>query len=192
MDLFSGLGGASQAFVDAEDLVLRIENNPLLAEVPHTLNADVSSVESHSAIQNLGDIDLMWSSPPCLEFSNAFSAPGPCALRKGHTHFPSLDLLRQSVRMREDYAPRWFVIENVAGAARYFQPYIGKPTQIIGPYHLWGRFPHLQVDITGHSKYDGDPHSSDPLRSNKRALVPLTISEALREAMTHPTLEEFS
>lgn len=188
VDLFSGLGGASEAFRLAGDHVLRIENNPLLSGVPDTLLADVSSVESHSAIQAMGDIDLMWSSPPCTEFSNAFSAPGPKALRGGRTHFPDLNLLRQSLRMREDYGPKWFVVENVAGASRYFLPYIGRPAQIIGPFHLWGRFPHLHVDITGHSKYAGDPHSSDPLRSNKRALVPLAISEALREAMLQPTL----
>jgi site-specific DNA-cytosine methylase len=36
LDLFSGLGGASEAFVRAGWEVMRIENNPLLSEVPNT------------------------------------------------------------------------------------------------------------------------------------------------------------
>jgi len=36
LDLFSGLGGFSEAFVQNKDQVLRIENNPLLSDVPHT------------------------------------------------------------------------------------------------------------------------------------------------------------
>ena len=34
LDLFSGLGGFSEAFVLAGDEVVRVENNPLLSEVP--------------------------------------------------------------------------------------------------------------------------------------------------------------
>ena len=36
LDLCSGLGGFSEAFVAAGHEVLRIEHNPLLADVPHT------------------------------------------------------------------------------------------------------------------------------------------------------------
>jgi len=36
LDLCSGLGGFSEAFLTAGHDVLRIENNPLLADVPNT------------------------------------------------------------------------------------------------------------------------------------------------------------
>ena len=36
LDLFSGLGGFSEAFLRAGDEVVRVENNPLLSEVPNT------------------------------------------------------------------------------------------------------------------------------------------------------------
>ena len=81
LDLFSGLGGASEAFLKAGHEVLRIENNPLLGEIPNTETMCVFElrdflVENH-AIQN-GDkkqIDLIWASPPCDEFSLGYNAP---------------------------------------------------------------------------------------------------------------------
>jgi site-specific DNA-cytosine methylase len=44
LDLFSGLGGFSEAFVQAGDEVVRVENNPLLSEVPHTSMQNVLEV----------------------------------------------------------------------------------------------------------------------------------------------------
>ena len=41
LDLFSGLGGFSEAFLRAGDEVVRVENNPLLQEVPCTTLQDV-------------------------------------------------------------------------------------------------------------------------------------------------------
>ena len=44
LDLFSGLGGFSEAFYRAGDEVVRVENNPLLSEVPCTTMQDVLEV----------------------------------------------------------------------------------------------------------------------------------------------------
>ena len=41
MDLCSGLGGWTEAFVQAEWVVVRVENNPALQYVPFTLELDV-------------------------------------------------------------------------------------------------------------------------------------------------------
>lgn len=41
LDLCSGLGGFSEAFVAAGHEVLRIENNPLLVDVAHTKIMDI-------------------------------------------------------------------------------------------------------------------------------------------------------
>ena len=44
LDLFSGLGGASEAFVDCPGWnVLRVENNPLLSGVPNTVIMDINN-----------------------------------------------------------------------------------------------------------------------------------------------------
>ena len=44
LDLFSGLGGFSEAFLLAGDEVVRVENNPLLSEVPATTQQDVLAI----------------------------------------------------------------------------------------------------------------------------------------------------
>ena len=44
LDLFSGLGGFSEAFLRAGDEVVRVENNPLLSEVPNTTLQDVKEM----------------------------------------------------------------------------------------------------------------------------------------------------
>ena len=40
---FAGLGGAEQAFVDAGDNVLRVDNNPLLKDVEHMIIDDLGN-----------------------------------------------------------------------------------------------------------------------------------------------------
>ena len=48
LDLFSGLGGASEAMVQDDTWsVLRIENNPLLGGVPFTIIDDVRNLQPH-------------------------------------------------------------------------------------------------------------------------------------------------
>jgi site-specific DNA-cytosine methylase len=71
LDLFSGLGGASEAFLTAGHDVVRIENNPLLSEVPNTQSMCVFELrdflEANHETQNCDkeQIDLIWASPPC-------------------------------------------------------------------------------------------------------------------------------
>ena len=61
LDLCSGFGGASEAFVEAGWQVVRIESNPALEHIPHTRIADVMDYRPAGA----ADIDLVWASPPC-------------------------------------------------------------------------------------------------------------------------------
>lgn len=190
IDAFSGLGGASEAFLRSGDEVHRFDNNPLLRDVPNTQLMDLVATPPHLVCPGVVP-DLVWCSPPCTEFSMGYSGPRPRAIRAGRTHFPDLRCLKTSIRLVEYFDPRFWVVENVHGAIRYLTPYLGKPTQIIGQYALWGSFPHIQCDLGSHSKMDSDPWSSDPLRANKRGLVPLALSEALRVSMSTPTLEDF-
>lgn len=185
LDLFSGLGGASEAFVQAGDEVLRIDNNPLLSGVPHTEIMDVAQVlevlrEYHVARRRY---DVVWCSPPCLEFSQAFNAPGPTARREGREFSPDLSLMQLSLEFVKLLQPRWWVIENVRGACPHFNPILGEPTQVIGSLVLWGRFPELRLpEGWSHRKSDVDKRWS-VLRANHRAKVPLEVSQALRTAV---------
>ena len=95
LDLFSGFGGFSEAFVLNNDEVLRIENNPLLSEVNHTVLMDVRKLRDiikQGLIEGdlnpyLCNIDLIVASPPCYDFSLAYSAPQAIIARNGREAF---------------------------------------------------------------------------------------------------------
>jgi len=193
LDLFSGLGGASEAF--AQDLgnwtVLRIDNNPLLGGVPMTVIDDIKLLANDlnpggMYPRTLEKIDVIWASPPCREFSNAYSSPKSIHVREHglDSYKPDMSLLIASLEIIEIVKPKYFIIENVAGSIRYFEKFLGAPRQIIGPYVLWGNFPYLDVDDNQLvSKSKKDVHSSNPLRSNYKAKVDFSISASLKDAI---------
>jgi len=188
VDLYSGLGGASQSMVDCPGWnVLRIENNPLLADVPHTVIGDVVDIanEVHSN-PGFEKLELIWASPPCTAFSGGYCSPKSIASREiGLDNYnPDLSLMLAALEIIEITQPKYWVIENVIGSITYFKEYLGEPRLIIGPYVLWGNFPLFELDSSLIIKKKWkDPGSRDPLRSNKRAKVDYLISERLRLAI---------
>ena len=90
LDLFSGLGGASEAMLNHGWEVKRIEKNPELVLVPNTEIMDVYDLGQLLDI-NIADghypdqPTLIWASPPCTDFSNGFSSPKSIAIRAGHS-----------------------------------------------------------------------------------------------------------
>ena len=194
LDLFSGLGGASEAF--AQDLgswsVLRIDNNPLLNNVPMTVIDDIKQLANDlnpggMYPRTLDKIDCIWASPPCLEFSGGFSSPKSKASRTPEgldAYEPDMSLLEAAMEIIERVQPKYWIIENVIGSIRYFAEYLGEPRQIIGPYVLWGNFPLIDLDpsLIIPKKWK-DPGPSDELRSNKRAKVDFLLSSRLKEAI---------
>ena len=66
LDLFSGLGGWSEAMMNRNDwIVHRFDNNPALEIVPNTTIADLNQmVEGHDWV----GFDLITASPPLLGF----------------------------------------------------------------------------------------------------------------------------
>lgn len=190
LDLFSGLGGASQAFVDDSDnwAVLRIDNNPLLGGVPFTVIDDVKNLEPNPALNKIKwiGIDCIWASPPCRDFSNGYASPKSKHIRDHgiDSYKPDMSLLTTALDIIEIVKPKYWVIENVVGSIRYFREFLGEPRQIIGPYVLWGNFPFLEVDESALvTKKKKDVHSSNPLRANYKAKVDYSISKALKDAV---------
>lgn len=190
LDLYSGLGGASEAF--AQDLgnwtVLRIDNNPLLSAVPMTVIDDVKQIpariEKHGSIlpNHLYKIDCIWASPPCREFSTAYNSPRSIAARAGVDYEPDMSFVKAAMEIIEIVEPKYWIIENVVGAIRYFEPLLGIPRQTIGPYVLWGNFPYLE-HVAVATKASKDVHSGNPLRSNIKAKVDFSLSLALKNAI---------
>ena len=197
VDLFSGYGGASEAFVEAGDLVRRYELDISVCDiVPHSIQIDLSRFRPEDEIKwfwkarCVEGIDLVWASPPCREFSRAYNAPQAVAERQGRRYTPSggLGLIQRSILMIEQLNPRYWVIENVAGARKWLKPILGEPRQVIGPYCLWGNFPHIVVDPDvqfqpKNMKAGGhDRHSVQ-----KRSVIPIEISRGLRRAIREQT-----
>lgn len=142
-------------------------------------------VSTCSGLSFRGRVDLIVASPPCTEFSvcSNFSKhrrPDPEA---------GMVLVRHCFRIaRESQAP--FIIENVAGARRWFAPEFGPPTWHVGPYYFWGHALVLRpmglfqkggwkrkrntLKKTG-SRASG-PSVRDPA---KRAFIPLEIARAV-------------
>ena len=191
VDMFSGLGGASEAFYQSKNWVIwRYDNNPLLKDVPGSIISDHMFqfvVNGHEG----KNIDLIWASPPCRQFSNAYHSPKSQAKRMGKYYDPNLELLEKTVKTIKIVKPKTWVIENVVGSIKYFEPLLGKPRQIIGSVVLWGNFPLLPLpaDFKELKKFK-DPGSQNPLRSNYRAKIPYKISESLRDTLDYQmTLE---
>ena len=187
LDLYSGLGGASEAFLqDHRWEIKRFENNPditcsPLNCPPYTIHENVMQLPDR-----VGYYDFIWASPPCLEFSLAFNAPGPVAQRNCEHFEPDLSLMLKAFNIINASEPRYWCIENVIGAIKHFTPILGEPRQIIGPFVLWGNFPYLSIPPNfTHLKSEQDVWSTDPLRANKKGKIPLTISQAMLDSLTY-------
>ena len=190
-DLCSGLGGWTQAF---EKHVYRFDNSDLIcARVPGTFPHDVRDWKKW--IYKYPKPDVIVASPPCLEFSNGYSAPRPKAKREGIEFNPDLSILKACKEIIDFINPKWWIIENVAGASKDFTQELGMPPrQIIGPMLLWGYFPYLPITHArmGENGKTQDWNIGDPLRANKRAMIPLEVSQALHDVcFTQTLLEDF-
>ena len=195
IDAFSGLGGASEAFLhDPNWDVVRIESNiELLGEVPQTWFADITKiVEDGRWLSIKRPVELLWGSPPCRDFSQAYSAPAPTAKREGREFEPDMSLLEAWLDLRDKLQPRYWVLENVVGAIKHFRPYVGEPSQIIGPFVLWSNIPEIIMDRSwSHRKEDEDVWSSNPLRANIKAKIPIELSEAVKESVQTKTMRDY-
>ena len=193
LDLCSGLGGASEAFCHSPHWrVIRVENNEKLAHVPHTWILDVKDWKNWlpAMLAEYGPPYLIIAAPPCTEFSRGYNAPREIARREGWDYNPDMSIFNACLEIIEEcqsHGNHWWVLENVIGAIPDFSPQLGDPRQIIGPFVLWGVFPHLPLDsreFRAH-KAGQDVWSSDPLRANKKAKWPIEVSQELLDAINY-------
>ena len=195
LDLCSGLGGFSEAFVmDREWEVMRIENNPLLSEVPNTEIIDI--FEFRDTLSDMVErgyrpdkVDLILFSPPCREFSLGFNAPQAVASREGRfeEYSPDMSILECGLDIIKMLNPRFYIIENVRTSIKFFKPIVGNPICSIGSFWFYGNFPAFNVDEEIPEKKHNDKWSSNPLRANYKALIPLVISKKIKQIVETQT-----
>jgi len=189
IDLFCGLGGASEAFLGTDWKVIRIDNNKdLLDHVKGMWLLDMMDVKNvfeviHAHLYDRGVERLVvWASPPCTEFS-----------MKNPNRDPEdwdLSLLANTVwlidALEERYNLTEYLIENVKGAIAPFNDQLGPYRQRIGPFFLWGKFVPIACidsDTHRHKKPFNKTNSRTHLRSNIHAKIPYALSESLRESL---------
>ena len=171
LDLFAGFGGQSEAFTRSGRWdVLRIDNNPLLAEVPRMVIEDIGSPLFYQMLEpsQIHDIEYIHASPPCHGFSLGYHAP-------------------KAVEIIDRLQPRFWSIENVKGSIKHLKPILGDPTIIVGSYVYWGRFPPIQITAAQVSNKSTKDKRHSPLRSNYRALIPFELSSAFLDAIETQT-----
>ena len=190
LDLFAGFGGQSEAFIQSGRWdVLRIDNNPLLAEVPRMVIEDIGSPLFYQMLEpsQIHDIEYIHASPPCHAFSLGFHAPKAVASRSGEEYNPCTKLVEISKDIIDRLQPRFWSIENVRGSIKHLKPILGEPTLIVGAYVYWGRFPPIQITAADVPKKSQKDKRHSPLRSNYRALIPMALSSAFMDAIETQT-----
>lgn len=127
LDLCCGLKGASAAMSARGWDVVTVDIEPRFSP---TVVADLRSWSWNGRRP-----DLVWASPVCTEFSRE-SMPW-CRTGKA----PDMSLVEACVRIVRECEPRFWLLENVQGAIRWFRPLLGEPRYRLRPIFLWGEGP---------------------------------------------------
>ena len=201
IDLFAGMGGWTQSFMnDPRFFVYRYDNDPWLRDVEHMTLIDLSKEKVQNIDLNTHQtmpVKLLIGSPPCYEFSNAYSAPKIIAKREGREFTPNMELVQAFIEHVQRIQPEYWLMENVIGSIPFIEPILGPPRQIIGPFVLWGNFPLLDLSkedmkkIRGHKKEAGDKHRWSDHRASFRAFIPEPMSRAIKRNIEAPNLMEW-
>ena len=141
IDLFSGLGGFSQAFLDRGHDVTRYDFNPVFENIPNTIIKDVLELIS----DELKGSDIILASIDCTHFTHANSNPDKEGLDL------SVRLAKHTLNIIREANPRFWIIENPPGRIKKV---LGPPvyktawgywgTPYFKPTWLWGKLPFMK------------------------------------------------
>lgn len=189
IDLFSGLGGFSQAFVDRGHKVIRFDNDERFKDVPYTILEDVLNLKA----KDFKGADIILASPPCNHFSIASLRYHWPKREPTDATLKQIDLVKYTIKVIKQANPKWWILENPRAMLRTV---IGKPTMTTywcawgtpykKPTDLWGKLPPIdwKMPLTWEPNPSGgagnampnDPYPRDPA---KRALIPYDFSFAV-------------
>ena len=183
IDLFSGLGGWSQAFVDRGWKVLTVdmerEYNPLIC-------CDIMDLDAYILPERP---TVILASPPCQKFStNAIKLNWKKRTPKDQGVVIAIGMVAKTLDIIYKRSPAYWIIENPRGMLRNV---LGKPkvttyfrswgTDNLKPTDLWGILPKMEWpvpdpgwDVDGTRKID---NSADA------AKIPYKLSLAVCEAI---------
>jgi len=145
--------------------------------------------------------DVIVASPPCTEFSPITKL----SFRKGQRGPPDpakgMELVKETRRVIKEANPTYWLMENVMGSIPYIKEEFGKPMLEARPWALWGNLPMgiFPQEPMKHNKQfhqlndwqrgkGGDRRGLpedfpfDPLRSWKRARIPVWLAQTIAKA----------
>lgn len=206
LDLFSGLGGFSQAFEDADGW--RVVTVDIEGEFDPDICADIMELLPG----DLPDADVVLASPPCVDFSVACIVnKWSHSLERRPRHLPrkaqvadSIAVVFRTLWLVQELQPDWWFMENPQGMLR---KWIGEPSGQVHycqygspfkkPTDLWGRHPRMEYrhcpgSTCGHTsnprevntfRDESRTRAVDSSNSAERAKVPRELSESILEAV---------
>lgn len=199
-DLFAGTRSSTQAFEDAGDTVISIDND---TRFDVTLQADIFDLTAEDLIARFGQPDFVWASPPCTAFSVASighhwersGVPKTEAAKK------SMGLVAHTRRLVEDLNPRFgFVIENPRGMLRKLPVLADLPRRTVTycqygdsrmkPTDLWSNLDWVSRPPcrNGDSCHEAAPRGAKTGTQGRagavaRSMVPYALGAEIREAL---------
>lgn len=132
LDLFSGLGGWSQAFKDRGHYVVTVDIEPSFNP---TICADVMTLTPKD-FKKYGQFDIILASPPCNRFSMARVWENWSKVTKRPKNketLEAIDLIAHTLWLIMSLKPRWWILENPRGMLRRV---LGKP-QVTTYFASW-------------------------------------------------------
>ncbi|MDG6922678.1 MAG: DNA cytosine methyltransferase [Nitrososphaerota archaeon] len=201
LDLFCGMGGWSIGFYREGFECTGID----IVDVGYPyefLKADLSYT-----MPTMSHYDVVVASPPCTEFSSLTRLSYQKGQRGPPDPEKGVKLVKQAKHWIDEFQPRFWILENVYGSLEYLEPILGKPMVESKPWVLWGNLPYFMFDFefntggdykmshtwqhrgAGNVLYLSPPKADkeleikdfafDPLRSWKRAKIPVWMSQQL-------------
>ena len=205
LDLFSGLGGASQAMEEDEDwevFTVDFEEKfepDICADVLEFLPEDFED-----------DYDLIWASPPCDRFTVAqigryWDREDGILLPEDSSVVNRIALVYHSLFLINSLGSDYWFLENprgmlrkVIGAPRATITYCQYGDERMKPTDLWGKhpssFPYLKCN-NGDDCHESSPRGSKTgtqglKTSEERAKVPYGVSKVVKESVENPESED--
>ena len=190
LDLFCGMGGWSIGFHREGFTCYGLDE----VDVGYPYELWQTPIEEFRGgeYRDMG-FDVVVASPPCTEFSILSRGLAAMGKRKPPEPEKGMALVKEALRVIQLVQPRYWLIENVSGAVKYFSPVMGAPKAIIKPYYLWGNFPRFlressymapkihKMGLKNGSMLDA-PGRFSPLAPWLRAKIPFPLSLGLARA----------
>jgi len=201
LDLFSGLGGASQAMEEGEKWEVTTVDNQEKFEPD--ICTDVLKLSPNDFEENF---DLIWASPPCDRFTVAqigryWDKEDGLYMPKSSEVVNRINLVYHSLFLINELNPDYWFLENPRAMLRNI---IGEPRATITycqygddkmkPTDLWGKhppsFPYRKCN-SGDGCHESSPRGSKTgtqglKTSEERAKVPYGLSKTVKKSIENP------